>query len=97
MKKIAQYATMTLMLTGIFAAVGTPASASMQGPLGLNPAPMPMCAPGDQNCVPGPLWPSPNAKTASANVSLNPAPMPMCAPGDQNCVPGPLWPSPNAK
>jgi hypothetical protein len=95
-KKIAQFVIMTLMLTAIFAAIGTPASASIRGPISLNPAPMPMCAPGDQNCVPGPLWPSPNAKTVSGPVSLNPAPMPMCAPDDKGCIPGPIW-GPRAK
>ena len=57
MKKIAQFAVMSLMLTAMFASFNTPAVAGVNGPIGISPAPMPLCAPNDPNCDPGPFWP----------------------------------------
>jgi hypothetical protein len=85
-KKIVQVLVMSLMLTAIFTSINTPAIAGVNGPIAMSPAPMPLCAPGDPNCKPGPWWP-PQVK-----ANMSPAPMPLCAPGDKTCKPGPWWP-----
>jgi len=84
MKKIAQAAVMTLMLTAVFGSLNTPAIAGVNGPVGLFPAPMPTCAPDTPGCTP--LFPKANA-TTNANVTLFPAPMPTCAPDTPGCTP----------
>jgi hypothetical protein len=87
MKKIAQFAVMSLMMTALFSGFNTPAIAGVNGPVAANPMPMPMCAPDDPTCDPGPFWPK-----LQATANANPMPMPMCAPDDKLCDPGPFWP-----
>jgi hypothetical protein len=87
-KKIAQAAVMTLMLTAVFGSLNTPAIAGVNGPIGLFPAPMPTCAPDTPGCTP--LFPKANA---NVNVKLFPAPMPTCAPDTPGCTP--LFPKAN--
>jgi len=81
MKKIAQIAAMSLMLTAIFGSINTPAIAGVNGPIGISPAPMPTCDPADPRCTP--IWPR-------ATVKISPAPMPTCDPADPRCTP--IWP-----
>jgi len=83
MKKLAQVAVMSLMLTAVFASI-TPANATIGGPIAGTPAPMPLCVPDDPNCKHGSIWPS---------AQGTPAPMPLCVPGDPNCTRGSIWPS----
>ena len=84
MKKLAQFAVMSLMLTAVFSSINTPAVAGVNSLIGLSPAPMPLCDPNDKTCK-HPFWPN-------AQANLSPAPMPLCDPNDKTCK-HPFWPN----
>ena len=77
---------MSLMLTAIFSSINTPAVAGVNGPIGISPAPMPLCDPDDKECQKDWPW------HPSAKANISPAPMPLCDPNDKTCK-HPYWPN----
>ncbi len=105
MKNLLGAVVLALLVAGLLAAASAPTQSKPTMILGQG-GPIPLCAPGDCGCDPGPALPPvcPKLKNADrAQQALdrinNPdmklsqgGPIPLCAPGDCGCDQGPALP-----